>query len=197
MTGLEKMQSQILAEAEQLTAEKRAAANAEADEKLAAARAKADRQAAEILRKAERDAVNEREKVISSMDLYRRTRILETKQSMIAEVLEEAYARLTALEPEAYFTLLLKMAEVYALPQDGMAYFSKKDMARMPEGYEEKLSAAAKKCGGSLQIAAEGTEIENGFVLVYGGMEENCTLRALLEEKKEGLSDEIHRIMFG
>lgn len=197
MTGLEKMQSQILAEAEQLAAEKRTAANAEADEILAAAKAKAEKQAAEILRKAERDAANERDKVISSMDLYRRTRILETKQSMIAEVLEEAYERFSALEPDAYFALLLKIAETYALPQDGAAYFSGNDLDRMPEGYEEKFSAAAKKSGGSLRIAAEGIEIENGFVLVYGGIEENCTLRALLEEKKEGLSDEIHRIMFG
>ena len=41
-----------------------------------------------------------------------------------------------------------------------------------------------KKNGGSLKISKEGRNIENGFILAYGGIEENCTLRAMFDAKK-------------
>ena len=39
--------------------------------------------------------------------------------------------------------------------------------------------------------------IEDGFVLVYGGIEENCTFRALMDAKKDQLQDTVNQILFG
>ena len=36
----------------------------------------------------------------------------------------------------------------------------------------------------ALQISAEERKIENGFVLAYGGIEENCTLQAMFDAEK-------------
>ena len=49
---------------------------------------------------------------------------------------------------------------------------------------------------GSLKVSKEGKNIENGFVLVYGGIEENCTLRAMFDAKRDELSDKVHRMLF-
>ena len=46
------------------------------------------------------------------------------------------------------------------------------------------------------EVSKEGKNIENGFVLVYGGIEENCTLRAMFDAKRDELSDKVHRMLF-
>ena len=88
------------------------------------------------------------------------------------------------------------MVQKYALPQEGIICFSQADLDRMPAGYPARLEKAAKEKGGALTVSKEGKNIENGFVLVYGGMEENCTLKAIFDEKKDDLSDKINRVMF-
>ncbi len=36
--------------------------------------------------------------------------------------------------------------------------------------------------------------IDNGFILAYGGIEENCTIRAMFDAKRDELSDIVHRL---
>ena len=35
--------------------------------------------------------------------------------------------------------------------------------------------------------------MDGGFVLTYGGIEENCTIKALFDAKREELSDKVNR----
>ena len=65
----------------------------------------------------------------------------------------------------------------------------------MPSDFEEKIIAAAAEKGGSLVLSKE-RSIEDGFILVYGGIEENCTLKALLDAKKDELQDKVNEILF-
>ena len=39
-------------------------------------------------------------------------------------------------------------------------------------------------------------EMDGGFVLTYGGIEENCTIRAVFAAKKDELSDKVHEMLF-
>ena len=39
--------------------------------------------------------------------------------------------------------------------------------------------------------------IDGGFVLVYGGIEENCTFKAMLEASREELHDMVNGKLFG
>ena len=66
----------------------------------------------------------------------------------------------------------------------------------MPAGFEKKIEAAAKEKGGSLVLKKEPKAIADGFVLVYGGIEENCTLRALFDAKRDQLQDQVNAILF-
>ncbi len=196
MTGLDKMKSQILDEAKSAAQSKIAEARAQADEVIRLAEEEAAKQTEGILHKAEMDVASYNERTASSTDLQKRTQILAAKQEVIAEVLDKAYEKIKAMGTEEYFSMLLKMVEKYALPQDGEICFSDSDLKRLPEGFEAEVSKAAVAAGGSLRLSREGKKIENGFILIYGGIEENCTIAAMFDAKRDELSDIVHRLVF-
>ena len=89
------------------------------------------------------------------------------------------------------------MAERYALPKDGEAAFSARDLKRMPKDFPQKLSAAAQKVGGALAVSKDPRAIDGGFVLIYGGMEENCSFGALFDANREDFLDAARAALFG
>ena len=196
MTGLDKMKSQILDEAKAAAEGKIAEAKAQAEETIRNAKEDAAKQTESILHKSKNDVSNYQERLESSIDLQKRTKILAAKQEVIAGVLEKARAKVEAMEAGEYFSMLLKMVEKYALAQDGEICLCAADLARLPEGFEAEVSRIAKEKGGSLKLSGEGKQIKNGFILVYGGVEENCTINAMFDAKKDELSDIVHRLIF-
>ena len=80
MTGLDKMKSQILDEAKKAAEEKISEANAQADEMIRLAKEDAAKQTESIQKKAEEDVANYQERMVSSIDLQKRTKILAAKQ---------------------------------------------------------------------------------------------------------------------
>lgn len=196
MTGLEKMKSQILDEAKAAADSKITEAKRQAEETLLQAKSEAAKAADAISQKSKAQTANYRDRIASSIDLQRRTRVLAAKQDVIAEVLHKAYGTLTTMDSAAYFDMLLKLLDKYALPQEGEIYFSSADLGRMPDGYEEKIQGVAGNKGGRLVMSKEGRNIENGFILAYGGIEENCTLKAMFDAKRDELSDKVHQILF-
>lgn len=196
MTGLEKMKSQILSEAQAAADSKVEEAKAKAQEITSQAEAEAAKSSEQAARKSETDVKAYEERVASAIDLKRRTKILAAKQEVIAEVLEKAYESLLAMDEKEYFNLLLKMLDKYALPEAGEIFFAAADLARMTDDFRAEVEKTAVSKGGSLVISEEGRKIENGFVLAYGGIEENCTLQAIFDEKRDVLSDKVHRMIF-
>ena len=56
---------------------------------------------------------------------------------------------------------------------------------------------AAKKKGGSLELTETVPDgMDGGFILTYGGIEENCTIKALFDARREELSDKVNRQLF-
>ena len=196
MTGLEKMKSQILEEAKANAEGQIAEAKAQAEQILEEAKAETLKSVESISQKSKNDVANYQERVKSSLDLQKRNKILQAKQDVIHEILDKAYEKLEHMEPGEYFEIILKLVEKYALAQDGVICFGKTDLERMPEGFREKVKRAAAAKGGVLSLSEEGRNIENGFVLVYGGIEENCTLRAIFDAKRDEMADQIHRLLF-
>lgn len=196
MTGLEKMVSQIVDEAKAEAESRKKAAQEEADKIVSEAKAEAEKLIGQSLEQSETDAANYLERVKSSADLQRRTVILQAKQEVIASVLEKAYTSLDTMDEKAYFEMIRKMLEKFTLSESGEIYFSAADLNRLPAGFEKEISDIAAKKGGSLTLKKESKEIENGFILVYGGIEENCTFRALFNTQKDVLQDKIHQELF-
>lgn len=196
MTGLEKM-------VERITGEARAAA----DKKVEEARS----QAAVILEDTEKEtkklcaAINEKSKAElaaseernqSAMDLMRRTEVLKAKQELIRETIDKACDSFCCVEGEAYYKVLENMVSKFVRPEKGQMLLSAKDFDRAPAGFAQNIEAAAKKAGGSLTLAKAQVSIEKGFILSYGGIEENCSFKALFADKKDELQDQVSRILF-
>ena len=196
MAGLDKMTKQILEEAKTAADAKVDDAALKAEEIVDQAREEAARISESISRKSEAEVANYRERVLSSIDLQKRTKILSAKQELIGEILDKSYESLAGMAADQYFDMLLKLLDKYVLPQEGEIYFSSADLKRLPKGYEAEVKKTAKSKGGSLEVSKEGRNIENGFVLPYGGIEENCTLRAMFDENREKLSDKVRELLF-
>ena len=170
---------------------------AQAEQMKLKAQEEGARQADTILKKSEADTASQKERVKSAIDLQRRTRLLEAKQEMIAEIIEKAYEKVINLAPDDYYQMLLSILEAYILPQEGEIYFSVKDLENMPVGFGKEIEEIALAKGGKLTVAGAGRDnIDNGFILAYGGIEENCTIRAMFDAKRDELSDIVHRLLF-
>ena len=196
MSGLDKMKVRILEDAKSTAAEITGKAREEAEAAVQAAKA-AEAEGAQITERAERSASDHIRKAGSSMDMQRRQALLGAKQAVIGEVLDEAYRAVMDLDDGSYFKLLEKLLEKHVLPGDGEICFSAEDLRRMPEGFEEKISCIAAAKGGSLKVSDRPAQMDGGFLLVYGGIEENCTIRAVFEAGREEMSDRVNRMLFG
>ena len=187
MAGLEKIKSQILDEAKGTANAKIEDAKAQAEQMKTQAQAEGAAQAEQILKKSETEVAAQKERVKSAIDLQRRTRLLEAKQEMIAEIIGKAYEKVISLAPDEYYQMLLSILEAYVLPQEGEIYFSVKDLENMPVGFGKEIEEIALAKGGKLTVAGAGRDnIDNGFILAYGG----------IEEKRDELADIVHRMLF-
>ena len=148
MAGLDKIKSQILDEAKVTADAKIEDAKAQAEQMKLKAQEEGARQADTILKKSEADTASQKERVKSAIDLQRRTRLLEAKQEMIAEIIEKAYEKVINLAPDDYYQMLLSILEAYILPQEGEIYFSVKDLENMPVGFGKEIEEIALAKGG-------------------------------------------------
>ena len=196
MTGLEKMQNQILEEARKKAEEILEQAKQEAEQIKKDARVKGQEESTRILEKSRAEVKNTEERSVSSCALQKRQVLLETKQELIAQVLEKAYHTLTEAEEETYFQIIRKMLGKYAAPQEGKICFSQKDLERMPKGFEKEIQEIAKENKGALALSGETRDISGGFILIYGGIEENCSFQAIFNARKDELSDKVHEMLF-
>ena len=197
MSGLDKMKARILEEAESSARDILDRAGEEAARILREAGTAADAAAAEIAAGAVRDSLERKRRAGAAADMQRKQAVLAAKQEMIREVLREAYEEILGLEAERYFGLMEKLLREYVLPEEGEICFNSRDLERMPEGFSGRIRTIAAEAGGSLTLSETPLDTDGGFLLVYGGIEENCTLKAVFSSRREELSDQVNRMLFG
>ncbi len=197
MRGIEKIAAQIIGEAE----EKKAAIYEEIQHKIYELNAKTDEEIKAELERINDDTLREEGTLEELAGLAaqqkRRQAALSAKQEVIGEIINEAYERLLNLEDEKYFAVIKKMLEYNVLSEKGEIIFSARDRQRMPKDFEDVIKNVALEKGGELVMSDEIRSIDGGFVLVYGGIEENCTFKAMLEASREELHDMVNGKLFG
>lgn len=196
MTGLDKIISQILDDAGKEADEALEKARNEAEEIIRQAEEECGRAKEEGRKKLSADSAAYRERMRSSAELKKRQAVLLAKQQVIAGLLNQAYEALLSKGDAEYFGLIQKMLTTFVPAKQGEIYFSQRDLNRMPEGFETVIRETAGQKGGSLKLSGEPKNIDGGFILVYGGVEENCTFKALLAARKDELSDRVHELLF-
>lgn len=122
-------------------------------------------------------------------------RILRCKQLLIRDAMEQACEDLENAPAEEYFSILLELVERFRQPGCGVLYLNARDLARVPQGFAAALHAAA-PTKGEITVSPTPRDIPNGFVLVYGLVEIDCTFQALFQEATDQLRDAVGAILF-
>lgn len=197
MTGLEKILKAIEDDAKSSADAVLAQAKQEADEITEAAKKEAASRCAEIAAKSEADVKAVLSRAESAAVLQEKKIILEAKQQIINDVINNARNSLTNLSDIEYVEVILRMVQKYADQKPGQILFSVTDKKRLPGDFTAKLNnALAGKSGASLVISEETVNVNGGFVLKYGEVEENCSFDALFSAAKEELQDIVNSILF-
>ncbi|MDF2820960.1 MAG: atpE [Clostridiales bacterium] len=197
MTGLETIIKHIEGDAFATARYIISVANDKAKEIAAVAQAEINTKRSEIeeRNKLELEAIISRSE--SAALLQGNKLILQAKQQLINNVIVSAKDSLVKLPNDEYFKVIIKMVKKYALAQPGQIAFSKSDKERLPEQFGTLLQTAlAEKTGASLVISEETRNINGGFVLIYGDVEENCSFDALILASKESLQDNVSKVLF-
>ena len=178
---------QILADAEAKAAEQVAAAEEEAKKTLADAAAEAEQKANVLLAGSEKVGADIKARAASTAEFTRRRTVLAAKQNAIRDVIAAAQKELHDLPDDEYFSVLLKLAQKNALPGDAEMQLNEKDLARMPQDFSAQLKMAVP--GTNITVSNTPCNIPDGFLLVYGGIDVNCTFASLFEAAGDTLQD--------
>ena len=190
MNGLDRIINEITSDAEHNAEKTVSQAKAQAEQIIK----RAEEKAAQIMEKATADAELEYKKYIamakSTADVDIKRCVLRKKQELITKIIDDARAKLLKLSDVEYFECMEKLLKNSATAGCGELVFSGKDKARVTE----KFKSAADKLG--IKISEDTRDIDGGFILVCGDIEENCSVSALFEQKYDRLSDEVNSFMF-
>ncbi len=194
MTGLETILNQINSDAREEADRQLEAARSQAHEILEAAKADAAAKSQAVLKNGEQMAQAIREKAESSAQLERRNAMLAFKQQMIRETIDNARTSLEQAPDKEYFDLLLLLAARFSQKGKGEMRLNRRDLDRLPKNFESDLKQAAPQA--EITVSPTPCGIDSGFLLVYGGIDVNCTFRAIFEDAEGELRDAVGKILF-
>ncbi|SHM25168.1 V-type ATP synthase subunit E [Ruminococcus flavefaciens] len=157
---------------------------------------KANKAYEEHLSKAKVQAEKDFENSCASADAAMKRKILACKVELIDEAIEKTIDKLKKLPDKEYFELILKLVERHIQPDKGFIELGKADLARTPKEFESELNTLASKKGGSIQLSKEAADIDDGFILSYGLISENCSFKAMIESEKDEIRDTAARALF-
>ena len=196
MSGLDKITARIMeesaAEAKKLTDEAALKAKAIAEESAKKIAEECER----INKKAEATVLSTGEKGQTSAQLRHKQIVLSGKQELIHEAIDAARTELSSLNDAEYKDFIVKLFKKHLPSQDAELLLSDKDKARLGADTLNALKEAARANGSTLTVAEKNADIKNGFVLSYGGVEENCTIDALIDQSMDDLQDKVKEILF-
>lgn len=148
-------------------------------------------------RKLESELLDRKKRSASAAELKKRQGLLSKKQDFIRETINQAKAFVENMDDAAYFDAMIKLARKNAEAGQGEIIFSKKDLERMPVDFEVRLLESLKDKNAVLTVSKETREHGYGFVLSYGGIEENCSIDEIFAASYEEFSDTVQKILFG
>lgn len=171
-----------------------------AEEKAGGIEAEGDAKAAraynDYMKKASVQAETDYKNACNSADAEMKRKILKCRVEIIDSAIENIIEKLDGLPDSDYFEMILKIAERKIHKGNGIIYFGENDLKRLPSGFPEKLTSVASEVGGTVTVSDRTAEINDGFILEYGLISENCSFRAIIESEKDGIRDTLARELF-
>ena len=197
MSGLEKILKHIEDNANNNAKDLIDKANNESEKILNKAKIEADQKYIQIIEKGDEDSKSHISYCEASALLQEKKIILDAKQQLIKDLINQAKNYMVSLPKEEYFDILLKMLKKYCMAKSGQIIFSKYDKERLPDGFQDEINKIVyNNAGVSLAISEKVCAIDGGFILDYGDIEQNCSFEALFLDKKDLLQDEVYKLLF-
>jgi V/A-type H+-transporting ATPase subunit E len=195
LTGLEKILDSISSEADENAKKILKKAEEQIEEQKKANELKK----IEKFEKMTQSASQKAEEIIKtgreSAKIYKNKLILEQKQKIIKNLIQESKNTLYNLPKDKYFSVILNMIKTFALPLNGEIVFCERDLKNLPEHFEQKIEKVLENNQKKLKISQKTRKINGGFVLVYQNLEENCSLDALFENSYNSICDLLSQIL--
>lgn len=186
MGGLEKITEQIIKKAND---EAELIIN-DAKEKALAIGNESKKEIDELVLNNQNTIKNDCEKIMSmaqSQDRQtERSELLKARSEVIETIISDAKKFITEMDKEEYKEVLLKILENSVTEADGEIIFSKNDVKLVDDDFIQKINDLSK---GKLTVLKETQNIENGFIIRYGKIEQNCSIDSIFEEKHNELTD--------
>ncbi|MBO4523968.1 MAG: V-type ATP synthase subunit E [Ruminococcus sp.] len=151
----------------------------------------------DFMTKSTAQAEKDYENSCNSVEATMKRRLLACKVELIDQAVEKTVSKLKGLPDKEYFELITKLTESHIQPSKGVISFGSKDLSRLPADFENRLNELAKKKAGEITISKEPADIDDGFILTYGLISENCSFRSIIESEKEAVRDTAARVLFG
>ena len=168
---------------------------AETDEKcaqiMAQAKLDADKISAEIADRAQSKVKQMQAASKSRCDLETRNAFLKRRREEIDKTYSEILNKMKNLPDEDYFELIYTFAKKLS-GMSGVVLLNKKDMNRLPKDFIARLE----ECGVKAELSKAPCDIESGFILKCGDIEENMDFSAILSEKRDIIEDFINQELF-
>lgn len=168
---------------------------AETDEKcaqiMAQAKLDANKISAEIADRAQSKVKQMQAASKSRCDLETRNAFLKRRREEIDKTYSEILNKMKNLPDEDYFELIYTFAKKLS-GMSGVVLLNKKDMNRLPKNFLARLE----ECGVKAELSKAPCDIESGFILKCGDIEENMDFSAILSEKRDIIEDFINQELF-
>lgn len=196
MAGLDEILNMISAQQKQTEDSIIKAAESKAAQIIKEGESKAQTAYDEYIRKAKAQHERDYENNCNSIDAEMKRKILSCKVELIDKAIEKTVQKLKDLPDKEYFDLIVRLAEKHMQSGEGVISFGSSDLKRLPADLEERLNSAAEKIKGTVKVSAEAADIEDGFILSYGLISENCSFRSIIEAENEEVRDIAARELF-
>ncbi len=195
MTGLDRIIEKIIAEAQKNCDAILSEASAEVKEIISEARAKAKTESEKILSDAHKTALRKQAVSKSTAESITRNRYLEIRNAILNDIISAAYLEIEKFSDEEYFAMLKKLCIKNVQTGECEMHLSGYDMGRLPDDFEMSINSEIYEKG-AVHISSVPADIENGFILSYGDIEINCTLKAVFDENMDSLKDMLSTALF-
>ncbi len=195
MTGIERIVEKIYQQAQNNCDEILSEAALKVKEIIVKARAEATKQSEAIINAAEAKAARRNTVAKSTAESITRNRYLEIRNAILNDIISAAYLEIEKFPDDKYFDMLKKLAVKNALTGECEMYLSGFDLGRLPNDFETAVNLEICERG-AVHISDTPADIENGFILSYGEVQINCSLKAVFDENMERLKDMLSTALF-
>lgn len=193
MTGLEKILSKIEQESDDRCREITENAEKQAEDIIADAKLRAQELFEERKVQADKKAEMVLQSAESSAKLVQSRAVLKEKLEIIDDTLVRSLEVIKALPKKEYFEILKELILKFSRQGEGELRLSKEDTGKLPSNFIDSTNNALKNSKIKL---GKSIDIDSGFILVYGGIDVNCSFDAIVASKKEELRDTLNKLLF-